>query len=247
MSLRRKHRRWYRVSRWALLPVFIALAVVLVQTVLSTAPANGELPRLVDEEMSASGVLHPLTAVLLNFRGYDTLLEIGVLLVAVIAVWSLDASGKSGHLRLRLPSPNNAALRVDLSIILPLMVLMAGYMVWIGSYRPGGAFQSGAILGAAAVTLISSGMLPAPFGRSRRTRLALAGGFSFFMTVAILTVLFKGRLLNYPMAWAGTMILLIETLLAVSIGAALAALFAGVAGIKVDEPGSPSRREERGP
>jgi len=60
-------------------------------------------------------------------------------------------------------------------------------------------------------------------------------------------VLFKGRLLTYPMAWAGTMILLIETLLALSIGAALAALFAGVAGLRVEPPPAPDSRGGNAP
>ncbi len=225
---------------------FSALAVVLIQAVLAMPHASGELPELIKREMPASGVSHPLTAVLLNFRGYDTLLEIGVLLVAVIAVWSLDQSHAPGRFHLRAPSPDNAALRVDLAIVMPLMVVMAGYMVWVGSYRPGGAFQSGAILGAAAVTLISSGVLPAPFGRSARVRALLAAGFAFFLLVASLTVLFKGRLLNYPMAWAGTLILLIETLLSLSIGMALAALFAGVAGFPISSS-TKQEPEQRSP
>jgi hypothetical protein len=37
-----------------------------------------------------SGVSNPVTAVLLNFRAYDTLLEIGVVL---LALWGLKAVG----------------------------------------------------------------------------------------------------------------------------------------------------------
>ncbi len=39
--------------------------------------------------MDRSGVTHPVTAVLLNFRGYDTLLEVAVLLIALVGTWSL--------------------------------------------------------------------------------------------------------------------------------------------------------------
>jgi multisubunit Na+/H+ antiporter MnhB subunit len=39
--------------------------------------------------MPESGVDHPVTAVLLNFRSYDTLLEIAVLLLAVVVALAL--------------------------------------------------------------------------------------------------------------------------------------------------------------
>jgi len=46
-----------------------------------TAEALGKLPE--------SGVMNPVTAVLLNYRGHDTLLEVAVLLLAITGVWSL--------------------------------------------------------------------------------------------------------------------------------------------------------------
>ena len=45
--------------------------------------------------METSGVRNPVTAVLLNFRGYDTLLEMGVLLVALLGVWSLGTAART--------------------------------------------------------------------------------------------------------------------------------------------------------
>lgn len=214
------------------------LAVALVVAVTSVSSEAVGLAAQVEASMSASGVDHPLTAVLLNFRGYDTLLEIGVLMLAVIAVWSMDRS-RARPLRITSPRHNNAVLRVGLSTLIPVMIVAAGYMVWAGSFRPGGAFQSGALLAAGAVTMIASGMINTPVSRRKRARFVLAAGFIFFMGVAAVTVFFKGMLLNYPLAVAGVLILAIESLLALSIGAALAVLFAGVAGLS-RETGEPS-------
>ena len=207
-----------------------SLSFALIVAVLTIRPDSRGLTGDVTHAMPSSGVLHPLTAVLLNFRGYDTLLEIGVLLVAVIAVWSLDQTPRR-RFKWHPPAHSNPVLRVGLGMLIPVMVLVAGYMVWVGAYRPGGAFQSGAILGAAAVTLISSGMIVAPFARNRGVRVLLASGFMFFMAVASATVVFKGRLLWYPIEWSGSLILMIETLLSLSIGISLAVLFAAVAGV----------------
>lgn len=221
----------HAVVAMALLP----LAGLLIAAVASLPPAADGLSNRVAGEMPSSGVLHPLTAVLLNFRGYDTLLEIAVLLVAVMAVWSLDQHPPR-KFRWRTLTHQNPVLRVGLGMLIPVMVVAAGYMIWVGAYRPGGAFQSGAILGSAAVTLISAGMISAPLARSAGVRICLASGFVFFIAVTIATMLSKGSLLEYPVEWSGSLILMIESLLAVSIGAALAGLFAGVAGASEDSP-----------
>jgi multisubunit Na+/H+ antiporter MnhB subunit len=52
-------------------------------------PARDELARAVATHLELSGVSNPVTAVLLNFRGYDTLLELAVLLAAVLGILAL--------------------------------------------------------------------------------------------------------------------------------------------------------------
>jgi multisubunit Na+/H+ antiporter MnhB subunit len=215
--------------------VLLPLAGLLITALVSLPPEASGLSDRVAGEMPSSGVLHPLTAVLLNFRGYDTLLEIGVLLVAVMAVWSLDQDPPR-QFRWHASPHQNSVLRVGLGMMIPVMVVAAGYMIWVGAYRPGGAFQSGAILGSAAVTLISAGLVNAPLARSVGIRIFLSAGFIFFIGVAFATVMVKGHLLGYPIEWSGRLILMIESVLAVSIGAALAGLFAGVAGTSEDSP-----------
>jgi hypothetical protein len=65
-------------------------------------PDVAGLRRDVTEALPRSGVENPVTAVLLNFRAWDTLLESVVLLAALIGVWSLardDAWGGRPGLR----------------------------------------------------------------------------------------------------------------------------------------------------
>ena len=66
----------------------LALTSVLGWTVWTLPPFSDRMQRLVASNMAISGVENPVTAVLLNFRGYDTLLEIGVLLLAALGVFS---------------------------------------------------------------------------------------------------------------------------------------------------------------
>ena len=55
---------------------------------LSSMP-HDTLPRAISDNLVASGVSNPVTAVLLNFRAYDTLLELAVLLTAVLGIFAL--------------------------------------------------------------------------------------------------------------------------------------------------------------
>jgi multisubunit Na+/H+ antiporter MnhB subunit len=185
-------------------------------------PLSGEgLRSNVEQNLSLSGVSNPVTAVLLNFRGYDTLLEIAVLLLAMLAMWVVSPHESPST---RAPQVEYSALWGLSAILAPILILSAGYVLWIGSSRPGGAFQAGALLGGAAVMLTLSGytLTSKPFWLRLIAALAL---LVFIATGAALTA--KGAFLQYPAEWAGTLILIIETAATVSIGAILAALFLG--------------------
>ncbi len=121
-------------------------------------------------------------------------------------------------------------------LLIPLLILVAGYLLWVGARAPGGAFQAGSVLGAAGVLLLLAGWHPDARCTGLPLRIALTVGLGVFMAVAVLPVLLGGRLLEYPPSLAGTLILLIEAAATLSIGATLAALFMG---------GRPERRNDR--
>jgi multisubunit Na+/H+ antiporter MnhB subunit len=54
--------------------------------------ASNALSAQVVAQLPNTGVQHPVTAVLLNYRGYDTLLEMVVLLLALLGAWGLSDS-----------------------------------------------------------------------------------------------------------------------------------------------------------
>jgi len=196
----------------------LGLAAALLVAVLGLPPAPVKLAGEVAANLGASGVSHPVTAVLLNFRGYDTFLEVAVLIIALL-----------GMLAAGLPPPpptgsRNAMLPTLARLAVPLMVLAAVYLLWAGAFRPGGAFQAAAVLAAAAVLLHLAEIL-APWPRDRRgPRLAIAGGFLLFLAIAA-ALLANGGLLRYPPEHAGLLIVLIESGLTVSLAVNLAAFF----------------------
>ena len=163
---------------------------------------------------------HPVTAVLLNFRGYDTLLEVAVLLLALLGILAIaDEEEKAPPV-----APGEPVLQTLARLAVPLMILTAGYLLWAGAHRPGGAFQAGAVLAAAAVLLKLARLLPAWTRPGLLLRVGLAGGFFIFLAVAV-ALLAEGKLLQYPPSWAGSLILLIEAGLTLSLGLILAGLF----------------------
>ena len=155
---------------------------------------------------------------LLNFRGYDTLLEVAVLLAALLGV--LGAVRGARPARLSAAPMLQAATRV----LLPFMLLTACYLLWAGAHRPGGAFQAAAVLAAGAVLLALVGMLDGWTRPLLRTRLAIAAGPAVFLLVAAPSFE-RTLLLQLPPQHAGRLILLIEAALTLSLGFLLAGLF----------------------
>jgi multisubunit Na+/H+ antiporter MnhB subunit len=221
-----------RRRQWPALMASGLLAATLTAAVLSLPPEPVGLEREVAAALPSSGVSQPVTAVLLNFRGYDTWLELGVLMIAVTGVLALRGSA-----RLTDPPPGDAGAVLGwlVRILAPVMLLVAGYLLWLGKTAAGGAFQAGVVLGATGVLLWLAGKRPV--ASDWLWKISLAIGFTAFMAVGLALLAGGRQLLEYPPEQAGNLILLIESAAAVSIGATMAALFIGLH----FEPGSPPR------
>lgn len=181
-----------------------------------------DLPQLLSEHLDHSGVEHPVTAVLLNFRSYDTLLEIGVLVIAGIAGISMAKAASLEDPELRTSDSLLYALQ---RWFVPLMLVLAGYLLWAGSDRPGGAFQAGAVLAATGV-LMRLGGVPMEFLRpGLLLRLGLALGFTVFLLVAVASAIGGDAFLAYPPGMTKILIVVIESVLTLSIAMVLLALF----------------------
>ena len=221
-------RRWFSlVLRLAPLLLLLTLAGGLGYALLSLPDQAVGLSDRVRTNMETSGVSNPVTAVLLNFRAYDTLLELGVLLVALLGVWSLGTA--AAH---RRPDPE-PVLSFLVGVLVPMMILMAGYLLWVGANAPGGAFQAGSVLAGSGILLLLSGKrLPVRL-MGWPVRLVLVLGLGIFVAVGVALFSAGGMFLQYPPGLAAGLILFIEAAATLSIGVTLAALFLG---------GSPSPR-----
>jgi multisubunit Na+/H+ antiporter MnhB subunit len=202
----------------------LSLAVaIVVGWALLHAHSVADSTRLADEvaaQLEHSGVSNPVTAVLLNFRAYDTLLELAVLLAAVLGIKAV-APARPAY---RQAGPLFGAL---VNWLVPLLILTGGYLLWVGAHAPGGAFQAGALLAAAAVLLRLGGNpsagLPGPDGQ----RILLVAGIGAFIAVGLLATLAGLAFLQYPQGWGGVLILLIESAATLAIATTLALAYIG--------------------
>lgn len=216
------------MKRLAVVLIALAFAAVAAEAMLDLAPAAIDLRAPVAAHLAQSGVSHPVTAVLLNYRGYDTLLEIAVLLLALLAILAVAGTPAAAPSR-----PAHPVVQTLARLAAPLAVVVAVYLLWAGAFRPGGAFQAGAVLAAAAVLLHLAGLLRGWGFPGLRLRLGLVAGFAVFLAVAAVLAT-RGALLEYPPDAAGALILLIESGLTFSLGLILAGLFLCLA--REDEP-----------
>ncbi len=227
--------QWSPTARWALragaASVALMIAVILHQ--LPGGEDSGGALALAN--LADAGTSQPVTAVLLNFRALDTLLELVVLLMALLGVIlarapllpAQPAADASTH------TPMTPAL---VKLFAPLLMVAGAWLLWAGSHAPGGAFQGGAVIAGAGVLLALGGRLqPAP-DRGGVVRLLLALGLVVFITVGLLVMPEGDAFLAYPSALTYPLMLLIEYCVAISIALALILIYTGTEGVRRRQP-----------
>lgn len=222
--------------RAAILPSMCGLLAGAAAVAAIGAPRAAQPMALrVMDSVDLTAAAHPVTAVLLDLRAWDTLLEIAVLVAGVTAVWALERG------RPAVPAPaelgEEPLLAALVRWIVPLTLITAVYLTWFGSYGPGGAFQAGALLAGAGVLLLAGGFMQPPRPRMPLLRGVVAAGLFIFAAVALYTAVTQGSMLRYPAQSAYYWILGIEAALTVSIAMILVDLF-------VDVPAAPTSAGE---
>lgn len=173
-----------------------------------------------------SGVGNPVTGVLLLFRGYDTLLEMAVLLVAWLGAKAVQPVARPPAPATPMPTPLLEGL---LAAVVPGAVLIGGYLLHAGGQAPGGAFQGGAVLAAAGVLLALAGRLGPIRDPLPLQRLLLVLGVLAFAGLGWSMVPAGAAPMSLPGVWA---VYAIEAAMTVSIGMTLLLLFLGAAGVR---------------
>lgn len=129
-----------------------------------------------------TGAINVVSAIYLNVRLLDTLLEVLVFAVAVLGVrYYLIARGRPEPLE---AIPESSVIRVAANVLLPLLLLIAVFVTVHGHLSPGGGFSGGVIAGSGlllAALAVGTGSVAGRLGGRLLTRLewgALLGIFA---------------------------------------------------------------------
>jgi multicomponent Na+:H+ antiporter subunit B len=200
------------------LKVFSLIAVIVTGMFLAIAaidfpdwgdpqsPASVHVsPHYIIDSIDETSVPNMVTAVLADYRGFDTMFETAVIFTAGIAVVLILRKRRWEKGR---PVPEELSEQVyqqDIIIqsivrlLIPFMQLFALYVVMHGHHSPGGGFQGGVMLGASFILLAISHDLKTGLQRmSERTNRILGGvGVLIYAGIGVVCLFLGGNFLDY--------------------------------------------------
>jgi multicomponent Na+:H+ antiporter subunit B len=155
--------------------------------------------RYVDKGPDELGAANLVTAVVVTYRGLDTLGEVTVLFLSAAVVGLLlglmdKHEGKTGQPREQSKTASSELVQTTVQYLLPIIFLFGAYIFLNGHLTPGGGFQGGAVIASGVVLLF----LALPYAKLRHTLLSVLeslSGFSY-VVVGILGLVLAGGFLD---------------------------------------------------
>jgi multicomponent Na+:H+ antiporter subunit B len=147
-----------------------------------------------------TGMKNLVTAVLLNYRGFDTFVEVVVIFTALAAVLALPRGALAAVAETPAPVPVSPVVGFVVRLLAPFIALFAVAMLFRGHVTPGGGFQAAAVFAAIFIALALT------FGGDRLARLEArswvrwlqAVGPLGFALVAFIGWRLSGAFLGWP-------------------------------------------------
>ncbi len=150
-----------------------------------------------------TGAANVVTAIIVTYRGLDTLGEVTVLfltaaIVGLVLVWGREQGEVAPEL------PKSGELLVTGSYFLvPLILLLGVYIFVNGHLTPGGGFQGGAVIASATLLLLLTNPIRNFSHRLISTIESISG--IFFVTIGVLGIFFAGGFLDNRILPLGTL------------------------------------------
>lgn len=164
------------------------------------------------------GAANLVTAVVVTYRGLDTLGEVTVLFISAAGVGLLlrrgrrkqekderdeaEQNAETNEAGTELHKPASEIVETATELLLPMVILFGIYVFINGHLSPGGGFQGGAIIASGAMFLL----LALPESHISRLMIALTeslSGFSY-VVVGVLGVIYAGGFLDNRFIDLGT-------------------------------------------
>jgi multicomponent Na+:H+ antiporter subunit B len=197
--------------------LFIALVLVLIAVIFLDLAVNyRESTALsplgyyyVDQGPAEVGAANLVTAVVVTYRGLDTLGEVTVLFISAAGVGLMlrrdrktGNGGENSDARMRHHKPSSEIVETATELLLPMVILFGIYVFLNGHLSPGGGFQGGAIIASGTMFLL----LALPESHISRLMISIMeslSGFSY-VVVGVLGVILAGGFLDNRILGLGT-------------------------------------------
>ena len=186
------------IKRFTVLLLLVGIGALFAGLLLGYAP-DGELNLTAryyaDHTASDIGATNIVTAIIVTYRGLDTLGEVTVLfltaaIVGLVLGWSRQQGGKQQR---KLPT-SGELLTTGSRLLIPLILLLGVYVFVNGHLTPGGGFQGGAIIASAMLLLL----LTDPLRRISHRLIAAVESVSglLFVSIGVLGIFLAGGFLD---------------------------------------------------
>lgn len=154
--------------------------------------------RYVDQGPDELGAANLVTAVVVTYRGLDTLGEVTVLFLSAAVVGLLlgmmTKQEKEGKDEDEGKTPSSELVQTTVQFLLPIIFLFGAYIFINGHLTPGGGFQGGAVIASGIVLLF----LALPYAKLRHGLLSALESLSGFgyVVVGVLGLVLAGGFLD---------------------------------------------------
>lgn len=150
------------------------------------------------------GAANIVTAIIVTYRGLDTLGEVTVLfLTAAIVGLVLERGSRQAAVPDRDLPPPGELLSTGTRLLVPLILLLGAYVFTNGHLTPGGGFQGGAILASAMLLVLLTAPL-ARFSHRMITAVESTAGL-VFLGLGLLGIALAGGFLDNRILPTGTL------------------------------------------
>jgi len=157
-------------------------------------------PRYIESAREETGADNMVTAVLADYRSFDTLGETVVVFTAGIACVLVLLGGGAPAKRRRATTTEFGSPVLDAAVRLltPFLMLFSAYVLVHGHYSPGGGFPGGAVLAGAVVLVRLVHGPDVAWGLGARGALVLASaGALLYAGIGAAALAFGGSFLDY--------------------------------------------------
>jgi multicomponent Na+:H+ antiporter subunit B len=187
-----------------LLLMVVAVGISLSLAMIPFGKSKTKVGRhYIDEGVEETGSSNIVTAVVVSYRGFDTLGEVTVLFIASVGLGAVLRAGMKE--KAKNIQPASLVLYTGCRLLFPLILVFGSYIFIHGHLSPGGGFQGGAII-ASGFLLMYLGCREKRINRVMSDLIESLGGL-FFVVIGVLGLVVGGYfLLNFlPKGTANTL------------------------------------------